>query len=196
MVRSSLIIFVSALILIVVPTSFVLSESPLAHVPLPPDTGTQEEPEEDVPAPPSPDFPTKLMIPSVGIISTVEQVGVNDRGEMDVPSGSTSNVGWYKYGTVPGDTGSAVMDAHVYAAFNNLRYLKVGQEIRVMTQAGKTLRFKVTSSRVYALKDVPADKLFNQNDDAHLNLITCAGKFVNSLNTYDHRLVVYATLVD
>ena len=34
--------------------------------------------------------------------------------------GTTSQVGWYKYGTLPGAIGNAVLDAHVFAAFANI----------------------------------------------------------------------------
>ena len=171
-------------------------ESAPPTIPLPPDTGARAATVATTTTTQAPDYPSQLSIPSVSINAPIVQVGINAMGEMDVPDGRTKNVGWYKYGTVPGDIGSAVIDAHVYAAFNKLRYLKVGGDIYVTTDAGKTLHFKVTDSRVYTLNEVPLQQLFNQNDGRHLNLITCAGKFSSALNTYDHRLIVYATLVE
>jgi LPXTG-site transpeptidase (sortase) family protein len=144
----------------------------------------------------APDFPRVLAIPSIKLNAPIVSVGINEKGEMDVPPGYSNAVGWYQYGTSPGEVGSAVIDAHVYAAFNNLRYVKVGSEIDVATANGKTLRFKVEDSRVYKLGEIPLDYLFSRTDAKRLNLITCAGKFIPSLNTYDHRLVVYATLVE
>jgi sortase A len=115
---------------------------------------------------------------------------------MDVPSGSTKNVGWYKYGTAPGDTGSAVLDAHVFAAFSNLHALRVGSDIYVTTANNNTLHFVVQETRLYKLGEVPATVLFNRSDTQRLNLITCAGKLTANHSTYDHRLVVYAVLVN
>ncbi|QQG37705.1 MAG: class F sortase [Candidatus Kaiserbacteria bacterium] len=138
------------------------------------------------------DMPVRVRIPSIKLDSPIENMGINAKGEMDVPDGATNNVGWYKDGTVPGFTGSSVFDAHVYAAFAKLRYVKVGDEIFVTTAGGKTLRFVVSDSRVYKLNELTSDMLFAQKDAKRLNLITCAGKFVKAIDTYDKRLVVYA----
>src|SRR5258708_5233068 len=140
--------------------------------------------------------PAELLIPSINLTSPVQPLGVNSRGEMDVPDGSTSNVGWYEYGTVPGNTGSAVFDAHIFAAFKNLHNLKVGDDVYVITHGGTELHFVVEDAETYALADVPLQKLFNQSDAARLNLITCAGQLTADRSTFDHRLVVYTKLIN
>jgi sortase A len=139
--------------------------------------------------------PTRIIVPSIGLDAPIQDVGLNARGEMDVPAGTTNNVGWYQFGTVPGQIGSAVLDAHVFAAFSKLKYLKTGSMITIETSDGKTLEFKVTDSEVYKLTDVPLQLLFSRNDTRRLNLITCAGNLVPDRSTYDHRLIVYTKLV-
>jgi sortase A len=141
-------------------------------------------------------IPERLSIPKIKLGSPIVPLGSNSKGEMDVPSGDTNNVGWYKEGTVPGAIGSAVLDAHVYAAFKNLRKLKAGDDIYVGTEGGKRLHFRVTEMKTYALRDVPLQKLFNRADARRLNLITCAGTYMPSKDTYSHRLIVYATLIN
>lgn len=143
-----------------------------------------------------PAHPSHLFIPSIKLESPIVSVGVNTKGEMDVPSGRTNNVGWYKNGTLPGKEGSAVLDAHVYAAFSNLHKLKVGDDVYVEDERGTKLHFRVTAMQTYALKEVPLQKLFNRSGDSYLNLITCAGTFMPAQGTYSHRLIVYTTLVD
>jgi sortase A len=178
-----------------------------AASPLPPQTGgdatssPQTPPPVEVAVSPTPaavqeapGYPTRIQIPSIGLNARVVNVGLTQNGEMDVPDGRTKNVGWYKYGTLPGDVGSAVMDAHVYAAFSSLHKTRVGNVIYVETSNNTTLRFVVTKVATYALKDVPAQELFSGTDGRHLNLITCAGALTPDHSTYDHRLVVYATL--
>jgi LPXTG-site transpeptidase (sortase) family protein len=140
-------------------------------------------------------YPATISIPAISLSDNVVRVGLTSDGAMDVPDGNTKNVGWYDGGTTPGDTGSAVMDAHVFAAFKNLRYLKVGGDIYVTMSSGKKLHFKVESSIVYPTASVPLEKLFNRDDGTYLNLITCAGHLTKDKSTYDHRLVVYAKLV-
>lgn len=136
-------------------------------------------------------YPARLLIPSIGIGVDIVPVGLNDKGEMDVPSGATSNVGWYKGGTIPGNVGSAVLDAHVYAAFQELQHVRLGSYVYVQTSGNTKLRFKVVDSRFYTLSELTPAILFGQTDARRLNLITCAGTFVPSINTYDHRLVVF-----
>src|SRR5947208_1526342 len=41
-------------------------------------------------------YPARLIIPSIGLDDSVLEVGLNAKGEMDVPDGKTKNVGWYK----------------------------------------------------------------------------------------------------
>ncbi|OHA15093.1 MAG: hypothetical protein A3H57_02945 [Candidatus Taylorbacteria bacterium RIFCSPLOWO2_02_FULL_43_11] len=142
-----------------------------------------------------PPRPVKLYIPSISLVSPIQAVGLNTKGEMDVPSGDTNNVGWYEYGTSPGEVGSAVLDAHVFAAFKNLYLVKVGDDITMQTDDG-VLRFVVEEVSIYDLPDVPREKLFNRSDKPRLNLITCAGTLTADGSTYDQRLIVYAKLAD
>ncbi len=139
--------------------------------------------------------PVRLIIPAIGLNAPVEPVGINVSGEMAVPDGSTKDVGWYKHGTIPGNVGSAVIDAHVYAAFENLRHLKTGSEVIVENANGDRLKFVVNDSRVYQLGELTSGMLFGKRDARRLNLITCAGERTADGSTYTHRLVVYTTLV-
>ncbi|MBX4192360.1 class F sortase [Candidatus Parcubacteria bacterium] len=135
--------------------------------------------------------PLSLKIPAIALDAPIVEVGTNEKGEMDVPDGATGAVGWYKYGTAPGEKGSAVLDAHVYAAFKKLKNLQTGDSLSV---GGK--HFVVTDSIVYRLQDLPMDFIFTRNDGVYLNLITCEGSFDNSRSTYDKRRVVYAKLAE
>lgn len=139
--------------------------------------------------------PVRLIIPSIGLNAPIDAVGINDKGEMDVPDGNSRNVGWYKSGTIPGNVGSAVIDAHVFAAFRKLRYLSVGSEVYVENSAGDRLKFVVNDSRVYQLGELTSGMLFGKKDTRRLNLITCAGEPTSDGSTFTHRLVVYTTLV-
>lgn len=171
---------------------------PLDAAPLPgtPDTGAPERSEESRAMPANSRTPAFVAIPSVGIDASIEPVGINEKGEMAVPDGSTDTVGWYRYGTVPGEVGSAVLAAHVYAGFKKLRGIEPGAEIAVLSHAGETLRYVVEEVKLTPLAEVSPYFLFERADTARLNLITCAGKFDKKLGTYTHRLVVYAVLAE
>ncbi|MBX4200347.1 class F sortase [Candidatus Parcubacteria bacterium] len=146
----------------------------------------------NIPVNPS-DTPVRIVIPSVKIDSPILGMGINNKGELDVPSGKTNVVGWYKYGIVPGLQGSAVLDAHVFAAFENLKNLKNGSDVYIITTSGKKLHFVVNTTKTYALGNLSPVTLFGLNDAKRLNLVTCAGNLTPDGSTYDHRLVVYTT---
>lgn len=137
-------------------------------------------------------YPVRLIIPSINLNAPIEPVGVNAKGEMDVPSGSTNDIGWYKGGPMPGSYGSAVLDAHVFAALKDLRYVKVGDPVYVLTKGGTRLRFVVKESTVFTLSEITSDILFGRSGGKWLNIITCAGTYIASQGTYDHRLVDFA----
>ena len=143
--------------------------------------------------------PIQLVIPAAGVDAEVEEVGVTSSGAMATAK-KIKNVGWYKYGVVPGQMGSAVIDGHVddwvglAGVFRNLKDLKVGDGVYVDAENGERLHFVVTDIRIYPYKSVPVEKIFISNDVPRLNLITCTGAWIRSEKTYDHRLVVYTEL--
>ncbi len=138
--------------------------------------------------------PVRVSIPSIGLNDPIERMGVLSNGELNVPNGSTDNVGWYAAGTRPGQMGSAVLDAHVFAAFSNLKYVKPGDSIYITDVDGTVLHFVVQISEVFKLANLTSNYLFNRDDARRLTLITCAGHLTPDHSTYDHRLVVSAVL--
>lgn len=144
------------------------------------------------------DYPVMLSIPTLKIHAKVQQVGVTTSGRMAVPTNFT-DVGWYKYGTLPGQTGSAVIAGHVDdglalpAVFINLNTLQKGDDIYITTIQKHVLHFVVTGSQAYD-RNANADQIFNEKDGKILRLITCTGDWLPSLHTHNQRLVVTAVL--
>ena len=147
------------------------------------------------PAVAGPLHPVRIIIPDVGINSPIQSVGLTSNGEMAVPDGKSNNVGWWKDGTEPGDVGSAVLDAHVFAAFKPLSNVAPGDDIYVDMSDGTQKHFIVSLAKSYALNSLSSSQLFRQTDSPDLNLITCSGKLTADHSTYDHRFIVYSTLV-
>jgi sortase (surface protein transpeptidase) len=145
------------------------------------------------------ELPQYLRIPALQIRAYVRQVGVNAEGNMATP-GNFTDVGWYKYGTVPGFLGSAVIDGHVDNAlsldgvFKHLSDLKEGDDIYIDTASSTKLHFVVKEVAAYPRAQVPLERLFNATDAVRLNLITCTGDWVKGDKEYAERLVVYAEL--
>ncbi|HEV8677541.1 MAG TPA: class F sortase [Candidatus Paceibacterota bacterium] len=140
--------------------------------------------------------PSRIRIPSIKLDSPVSAMGINDIGQLDVPSGKSNTVGWYAGGTTPGEVGSAVLDAHVFAALKNLHNAKVGGDIYVSMSNGALLHFKITQKKTVPLSKVDDEELFNDASGRTLHLITCAGTYDSKAKTYTARLLVYAQLVE
>ncbi len=144
----------------------------------------------------------RLLVPSLHIDAPIEEVGRTADGSMEVPAQQQwDGVGWYKYGPVPGEKGSAVIDGHLDrpggspAVFWYLHELHAGDTVMVVTHDGKTLRFSVTMLQRYAPEQAPLANIFGDQSGSYLNLITCAGQWIASEHQTTQRLVVYATLM-
>ncbi len=144
--------------------------------------------------------PVQLTIQSIGISSTVEQVGKKADGSMATPTSFTT-IGWYKEGSEPGGAGSAVFAGHVNNAltkagvFEHLDSIALGDVVTVTDASGKTLRFAVTDIEDYPTNAAPLDTIFTTSGPARVVLITCAGDWDPRAKSYDHRLVVFARLL-
>jgi sortase (surface protein transpeptidase) len=158
-------------------------------------------PVPEVAVKPSDPRPRLLTIPSINLAREVIDVGIADDGKLDVPPNYTQ-VGWYKYGALPGEIGSAVLDGHVdngaaiAGPFKKLRYVKIGDAIYVKDADGSQKKFIVTSSKIYPTNKFPGELVFHDKSGALLKIITCHGNFIPSIDTYDQRLIVTAKLAE
>jgi LPXTG-site transpeptidase (sortase) family protein len=145
--------------------------------------------------------PVRLSIPALDVDAQVQQVGVNAKGEMGIPS-NFKDVAWYRLGTVPGQLGSAVIAGHLDnglglpGVFKELGNLKKGDEVLVTARDGSILRFIVEDVAHYPYDASPLQKIFAQKDAAWLNLITCSGDWIKGKQTYSERIVVYTRYVN
>lgn len=145
-------------------------------------------------------FKPRLTIPSLKINAKIQNVGITKKGNMSTPNNYV-DVGLYKYGTMPGEKGSAVIAGHVdnglglKAVFGNLKNIKMGDDIYVEMEEDIKIHYIVTSISIYNFNDI-VEEVFNQNDDSYLKLITCGGTWIPSLRTHDKRIVVTAVKVE
>lgn len=154
--------------------------------------------------PPAPEaLPSRLEIPEIGVDAHVQHLGITSSGLMAVPSNFT-DVGWYKYGPTPGERGSAVIAGHQNNAmgldgvFQPLEKLEVGDDVYVVSESGEKLHFRVRRVELhpYDLKGPQLEEIFQDTSGTYLNLITCAGNWIQEIKTNDLRLVVYTELVE
>jgi len=145
-------------------------------------------------------LPERLIIPKLNIDADVQRLGVTKTGNMAAPSNFT-DVSWYKFGTVPGELGSAVISGHednalaLDGVFKHLEDLELGDRIYVAGENGTRHEFRVVEKAIYPYDQSPTERIFNASGKARLNLITCAGDWLASAKTNDKRLVIYTELV-
>lgn len=146
-------------------------------------------------------IPERLIIPKIGVDAAIEQVGLDPQRRMDIPK-NVYNVGWYRHGTRPGETGNAVMDGHVDtpngtpSVFADLQSLTSGDKISVIDKRGKEYKYQVTSVARYKLEDVPLKQIFDKTKGKNLVLITCAGEWNRGKKDFTERAVAYAKFVE
>lgn len=145
--------------------------------------------------------PTALSVPKLGITAAVEYVGMDAKGNMDVPK-SDENVAWFQPGFLPGVKGNAVLAGHYDkkdggpAIFYNLNKLEKGDEIIITDVKEKELTFVVTDKNNYPVNNFPIPTVFGPSGKKYLNLVTCGGVWDPVQKIYADRLVVRTELVE
>ena len=144
--------------------------------------------------------PQQLRVPSVGINSSLVELGRKADGSMEVPV-EYHIVGWYRHAPTPGEIGPAVIVGHVdnyqgAAIFYRLKDLQVGEIIEVDRADGRTVKFKVEAVKQFPRDNFPTQEVYGNLDYAGLRLITCGGQFNRQSLSYSHNTVVYASIVN
>lgn len=145
--------------------------------------------------------PVNIRIPALGQEASIVPAGVEPNGDMEVPENVT-DVAWYKYGSAPGEPGSAVLAAHVDLAgqgpgvFFELGTLDPGSVIYIDFDDGTTASYRAEARSVYDKEALPTEAIFRRQGPPVLTLITCGGDFNRSIRSYDSNVVVYAVPVD
>jgi LPXTG-site transpeptidase (sortase) family protein len=141
----------------------------------------------------------RVLIPAIGVDSTLARLGVDSAGAL-VPPTDFAQAGWFAAGTVPGDVGPAVIAGHVDdhrgpAVFYRLDDLAAGDDVRVTRSDGRVVDFQVTRVAEYPKDDFATAEVYGPTTGAELRLITCGGSFDTSRRSYRDNVVVYATAV-
>lgn len=140
-----------------------------------------------------------LYLPSIGIQSRVDSVGINSNGNIDSPK-NANDVAWYDGSAKPGQDGQVFINGHksysssYNSAFDKLDQLKVGDSIVIENGNGDKFTYKVVSNQTLATDKVDMNQALNVPDDAKqgVTLMTYAGKYNYRDQSTDQRVVVYA----
>ncbi|HEY5889683.1 MAG TPA: class F sortase [Acidimicrobiia bacterium] len=142
--------------------------------------------------------PARVIVPSVEIDARVVGVGLQKDGAMETPDFGLA--GWYRLGPRPGESGPAVIVAHVDSVagpdvFNRLDELTAGVEIVVEDAFGGRARFVVRDTETVPKSELPVERIWSDDDDPVLRLITCGGEFDRTVRSYESNVIVYADAV-
>lgn len=143
--------------------------------------------------------PTRIRIPSIRVDAPLAGLGLQSDGSLEVPPPARRDLaGWYRDGTTPGATGTAVVAGHVDnaagpAVFYHLGALRRGAVIEIARADGRTAVFTVHAVEVYDAKAFPDDRVYGPSPHAELRVITCGGGFSHRTG-YQGNVVVFAHL--
>ena len=138
-------------------------------------------------------------IPRIGVAAPVVRLGGPRSGAIAVPTfAQVGDIGWYRYGAVPGQRGNAVFLGHVDtyqgpAVFYDLYELLPGDQVEVALGHHDTQRFTVHWVKEVLKTHFPASKVFGGTDGRHLWLVTCGGQFDYYTRSYLSNIIVYTT---
>ncbi|MFE5580021.1 class F sortase [Kitasatospora sp. NPDC056531] len=140
--------------------------------------------------------PTRLLIPSLSVDAPVTDLGLNADGTVQVPSADRADeVGWYRNGPTPGETGPAVLIGHLDtkhgpAVFQRLPELRPGELIRIRRADGGTVDFKVRTLLQAAKDHFPTENVYGDTPAPTLRLITCGGRIGSDGHWTDNIIVL------
>ena len=146
--------------------------------------------------------PVSLDVPSIGVHSTLLQLGANpDRTVQVPPLEKDSKAGWFSYSPTPGELGPAVLLGHVDSArwgpgiFYRLGALRPSEKVDVTRADRAVVTFVVDRVESYPKDTFPSLQVYGNTLDAELRLITCGGIFDSSTRNYENNIVAYAHLI-
>lgn len=171
------------------------------HPPQPSESSSDAIPKVGKSLPPS--NPIAIDIPSIGVHSVVQRLGLNADGTLEVPAPGPryDEPAWYRYSPTPGALGPSIISGHVDSAkkgpsvFFDLGDLEPGDDVLVTREDGIVANFEVEKVRTYPKDDFPTQLVYGNTDNAALRLITCGGPFDRSSGHYDDNVIVFGSLV-
>ena len=145
------------------------------------------------------DVPRILSVEKLNIEARILPMSVNPDNSMQAPL-NIYDSGWYTGSVKPGESGAMVIDGHASGPtreglFAYIDTLREGDTLTIERGDGKLFTYTVRKVETIALENVDMSKLLKTYNGAEqgLNLITCAGEWLQEDKTFNKRTMVYAT---
>ncbi len=150
----------------------------------------------------APELPRYLSIPDIGVFARIKHTGRDDSGAVDAPR-NIHDVSWYTESAKPGNAiGASLLLGHVQGwsapgVFKEIDKLQPGARFTVEKGSGETITYEVTRGQEYSLEELNMGKILSAEESGEhdMKLMTCAGAFDASTESYMSRYVVYAKVV-
>ncbi len=154
--------------------------------------------------------PLRMVIESIGVDAAVITLGLDENSVPQVPDWTNSSdagkvVSWYDFSAKPGQGSNAVFAGHVTwnrapAVFWQLKDVKPGDTIKLVTEEGKELVYEVFASFAVDPNDPNSVRVMDPADQDIITLITCGGTWLPNPSepfggNYTHRTIVQARLL-
>jgi LPXTG-site transpeptidase (sortase) family protein len=142
--------------------------------------------------------PESIRIPTIAVAAPVGLLGFDDAKQtVEVPT-KPMDAGWYRYGSTPGEDGSAVILGHVDsntgpAVFARLKELRRGDQVAVTMSDRSVINYRVDEIATYPNAKFPAHRVYRTTGPTTLNLVTCGGAYDRAEGGYQSNVVVYTS---
>ena len=144
--------------------------------------------------------PQSIRIPTIAVTAPVGTLGFDEVAQtVEVPS-KPMDAGWYRFGAVPGEDGSAVILGHVDsktgpAVFARIKELRRGDKVAVTMSDRSVVNYRVDEVATYPNAKFPAQRVYGATGPSTLNLVTCGGAYDSTAGGYQSNVVVYTSLL-
>ena len=141
--------------------------------------------------------PTRILIPAIGVDSSLMRLGLLEDGSLEVPPKGFP-AGWYTGSPTPGELGPSVIAGHIDwngpGVFFRLSRMVIGDKIMIERADGSVASFIVIKTASFSKNNFPTELVYGNLEYSGLRLITC-GDFDFRLRKYVKDLVVFAKLI-
>jgi len=150
-----------------------------------------------------PSHPERLRIPAIELDSTLQALGLNPDGTLQVPAPGPfyNEAAWFDHSPTPGELGPSVVEGHIDSAkegpsvFLRLGAVRPGEQVLVTRADSSTAVFTINAVRRYPKDNFAIETVYGDTGrGAALRLITCGGTFDRVTRNYRDHIVVFADL--
>ena len=146
------------------------------------------------------DQPKIISIADLRLTARVLPMSTNPDASVQAPI-NINDSGWFTKSAKPNSNGAVLIDGHASGPtreglFAYIDTLRPGAKIILETGNGDKYHYEVKRTESIDLNNIDMNKVMTTVDGASqgLNLITCAGEWINNHSTFSNRVVVYSTL--